>query len=183
MLKIGIDVDNVIADSAKVLISEINKFYNTKLTYSDIRMYDFHTILGISKTEMRPYWEKIYSERVPMRCKLVRGAREGVKGLKKKYEVYLVTSRFREYEKDTVEWLRRMKIPYDHIAHVEEKQKHVYAEKKGIKIFIEDDLEQAIYMSEAGIKVFLFDHPWNRNVDVKKRFVRVKGWSEILKHL
>ena len=76
-----------------------------------------------------------------------------------------------------------MKIPYDYVEHVKEKEKHIYAINKGIKTFIEDDLEQAIYMAESGIKVFIFDHPWNKTKDIKKRFVRVKGWKELLSKL
>ena len=115
-----------------------------------------------------------------MKCRLMKGAREALIKIKRKFKVYIVTSRFKDYEKDTIVWLNKMKIPYDHVEHVTEKQKHLYALEEGIKVFIEDDLEQAIYMADSGIKVYLFDHPWNKTKDVKKRFVRVKRWKELL---
>ena len=179
MKKIGIDIDNVIADTTEILIKELNKTFKTKLTYKDIYMYDFEPILGISKTEAKPFFIKLFKKKALMKCPLMKGAREALIKLKGKYKIYIVTSRFKEYEKDTIAWLKKMKIPYDHVEHVTEKQKHLYATKKGIKVFVEDDLEQAIYMIESGIKVFLFDHPWNRCKDVKMRLKRVKGWREL----
>lgn len=180
MQKIGIDIDNVIADTIEILLKELNKHFKTKLTYNDIYMYDFEPILGISKAEAKPFFIKLFKKKALMKCRLMKGAREALNKIKRKYKIYIVTSRLKDYEKDTIAWIDKMKIPYDHIEHVTEKQKHLFAAKKGIRIFIEDDLEQAIYMAEAGIKVYIFDHPWNKTKDVQKRFVRVKCWKELL---
>lgn len=182
-MKIGIDVDNVIADTVPVLLLEINRYYKTDLRAEDIHIYDIHTLLGLSRAEMKPFWIKLYSERKILLCQVIPGAREGIEELRKRYKVYLVTSRFKEYEDDTKRWLKDMDIPYDWLEHVEEKKKHIFAKEKKISVFVEDDLEQAIYMAESGIKVFLFDRPWNRSCDVQRRLIRVKSWAEILEKL
>lgn len=182
-MKIGIDVDNVIADSVPTLIAEANKYFKTNFTYNDIYIYDFHKILGVSREEMSVFMKKIFSEKVPLRCKTIKGAKEAIHKIKENYEIYIVSSRRKEFKADTIEWLNNNDIPYDFVEHVTDKQKHIYAIDKGIEVFIEDDLEQAISLAENGIKVFLFDHPWNRAGNIQDGYMRVKSWDEILENL
>jgi uncharacterized protein len=183
MQKLGIDVDNVLADTTGIFLDELNSFYGTKIRPADLHFYDIEPVLGLSHEETKPFFHKLFKDRKLMDCAVIDGALEAVKELKKRYSIYIVTSRPKEHEDQTIEWLQAKGFPYDHVEHSIEKLKHKFTTGHGIKIFVEDDLEQAIYMAESGVKTFLIDYPWNQTLDVKKRITRVKGWPEIVKAL
>jgi uncharacterized HAD superfamily protein len=44
-MRIGIDIDNVIAETVPVLLPKINKVFGSTLKYADVYMYDFHSIM------------------------------------------------------------------------------------------------------------------------------------------
>jgi uncharacterized protein len=183
MLKLGIDVDNVLAETTGIFLAELNKFYGTSISPNDLHFYDIEPILGLSHEETKPFFHKLFKERKLMDCPVIAGAKEAVIELKKKYDIYIVTSRPKEHEEQTIEWLKKMAVPYDHVEHSIERLKHKFTTEHQIKIFIEDDLEQAIYMAESGVKTFLIDYPWNQTLDIKKRLIRVNGWQDIKKAL
>ncbi|MCX5725991.1 MAG: hypothetical protein NT030_02200 [Candidatus Saganbacteria bacterium] len=182
-MKIGIDVDNVISDSLPVLLSEANRLFSTDFAYDDIREYNFSKILGISEADMRAFIKKAFDDKVPMRARTIKGAKEAIRKIKETYEIHIVTARPKGYEADTLEWLNKNDIPFDFLEHATEKQKHIYAVQNGIKTFVEDDMDEAVSLILNDIKVFLFDRPWNRTSSNNNGYLRVKGWDEILNNL
>jgi len=88
MRKIGIDIDNVISNSIDVLLTEINKYFKTHLTYKDIHMYDFEPLLGISKNEAKTFFIKLFTKKAFMNCRPMKYAKEALLIIKKKYKVW-----------------------------------------------------------------------------------------------
>ena len=189
-MRIGIDIDNVIVEIVPPLLPEMNKIFGTKLSYKDIYMYDFHTILGISEVEMREkFWKKKkLIKKLFMAAKPVRGVQKAIKYLSKNHEIILVTDRPREFMSITTKWLSKWSIPRTEIKHMIGgiKGKHTYAEFQkihglGFDVFIEDKLEDVILLTRHCSRVFLYKRPWNVTKNAAKSFVCVNNWEEIIK--
>jgi uncharacterized HAD superfamily protein len=188
-MRIAIDIDNVIADTVPTLLPHINNIFKTNLLYDDIYMYDFHTILGISNQEMKKrFWNKSSTNKLFTKMKSVKNAKNVIAFLSKKHKIVFVTDRPKKLKSVTREWLNDREIPLHRIRHMAGgiKNKHSYAELEkirgfGFDVFIEDKLEDAILLSKHCKKVILYKRPWNISKNVRKSFVEVDGWNEILK--
>ena len=190
-MRIGIDIDNVIAETVPSLLPEINKTFKTNLKYKDIYMYDFHIILGISDKEMKHrFWKRLFVRKLFAHMDTVNHAREIINLLYQKHKIILVTDRPKELIHSTKRWLQKKRIQYHNIRHMTGgfKNKHDYAQYEkirgfGFDVFIEDKLEDAILLAKHCNKVLLYKRPWNNNKNIKKSFMEVNNWNEIIKLL
>lgn len=80
---------------------------------------------------------------------------------------------------DTVDWLEKNGIFYDHLVFEEKKREWASANLNKIRFCVEDDPLQAQKMSTWGMKVFLVDQPYNKNVD-NENIIRVENLLEIV---
>src|SRR3989339_1307639 len=104
---IGIDIDNVIADTVPSLLPKINTIFKTHLKYRDVYMYDFHTILGLSDQEMKlRFWQKPFMKSLFLGMSPVNNAKRTLNILYKKHKIFLVTDRPKELVSITREWLK-----------------------------------------------------------------------------
>lgn len=173
-MRIGIDIDNVIADTYKDLAGFFHAFLKKEVPSQDVVAE-----MRKRKLLMHLYFFKAWREKVMLTVNLIEGARETIQEWAKEHHIILVTSRFKMFNRQTKDWLAKHHIPYHELHHAKETTKHLKAGKTDI--FIEDNFHECEVMADHAKKVLLFDRPWNQHKTTKPNILRVKDWHEIKK--
>jgi len=173
-MKIGIDIDGVISNFVKNFIKIVKKEYFIDLREQDIYAHDLFLVLGITEEEAMKLIHKTLIEDLD----LISGAKKSINQLKNKHEIYLLTARSDDFNSNTKNWLKRKGIPYDELIHLDEGRK--YQANLKLDIIVEDNLKDAIRWIDKSNEVIIFDHPWNRSLNVSKLFKRAFNWQEIV---
>ena len=204
-MRIGIDLDDVMAICAVPYLRRFAEQYNVELP--DEREIGWHLL-----RDMDPYVSP--EERDRFRIRLYDGTffselevyRDCPAVLERLVaagnELYFITARAERRRFITETWLRekglldhakavhlkpmgdfRPEYPrgrYDPTGSAEYKTR--LAQELRLDAFCEDDEVIAQTLAKAGIGVFLFDQPWNREVS-HERITRVAGWTDLAQHL
>ena len=189
-MKIGIDIDGVLTDYFKFIVTYGIKFcYENNINYkiSEEKYYEGE-LLNITDEEIEMFWNKyleFYGSRYPVR----QYASEVIKKLKENNEIYIITARNEEglpedkiglMKTFTQNWLKDNNIVYDSLAFVSG-NKVEYCLKNNIDIIVEDSPRNIAKLSQH-LKVLCFDAPYNKAVN-DKNVTRVYSWYDILKKI
>jgi len=178
-LKIGLDIDGVVADSFPVFITALNQHYEKNIT--ELYDYDMSKVYNVNWEDMDRFFcenmEQLFSVPQPMT-----GAAETVRlFLDRGYEVFFVTARkCGEEERVTLEWLDKYDIPKGNTIFVGAASKTIAIREFGIDVFVEDFMSNALEIASIGIPVLLLDAPYNQG-KIPKGVMRVHNWEEIKK--
>ncbi len=174
---LGVDIDNVLAESDACLRAMIREMFGIALKEEEMTKYDYMAY-GVTEEQLVEVFHSFNTE-VCRTLKVVRGAKAGLSRLTRHYEIVLVTSRNPSSKAGTEYWLKTKGLPYD--------QLHFNDEKHALGIpyhaFIEDRHEHAHRIAETGTPVYLLTRPWNAAPLVHPNVRRVESWAEILAHL
>ena len=168
-LRIGIDIDNVIADSYPVYLNRYNQRFKTSILWEEVTDFYFSTQRVNQKESQEFIYSLIESKIFQMNLPPYRDAIDVVRGWSNKgIKLHYITARPQSTRKVTHEWLKKHDFwskgatldMYDESSHVSDVdyKKGVVMEKK-IDLMIEDTLEIAMALP---IPVLLLDRPWNR---------------------
>jgi len=117
-------------------------------------------------------------------------AKEFVKELMEKYDVFVVTARVGDWEvmfsdqvkniivSDTKKWLEIFGVPSDRLFFIRNKAQ--FCKEHGIKLMIEDKLSTAVSASEHGISTILVNRNYNQDSADVPRVHRVNNLCEAL---
>ncbi len=186
---IAVDLDDVLADSLTSFIEFYNKYYDKSLKYKDFTAYTLNEIKGISREEENKILEHFDESEYFDNIKPIKGAVEAVEELSKKHEIIIITSRTRDKEEKTKNWVRRFLKGIKRIYfirqnyHEKPKTKVEICKEINANLLIEDNLTYAENCAKNGIKVLLFDYPWNQAENLPPLIKRVKSWIQISKIL
>ncbi len=191
-LKIGIDIDNVIADSYPSFLSNFNKVFATRIKYEEI--YDFYYLekhTGISHIETKKFINRILvDEEIQLNIPPYKDVQKILSAwIKAGHKIHYITSRPNTTRDITYKWLEKHGFlhpgttldlfnaaqHFDKHRKVIMEYKKTIAQNRGVELFIEDSKEIAETME---IPVLLLDRPWNKG-KLKKNIKRVRDWSEI----
>lgn len=187
-MKIGIDLDEVIAEFIKKFI----EFYNTKtknnLRFEDWHSYNFWDVIGGTKEKAVKLVDEFYNSDLFDNIKLVDGAQGGIEKLVESNELFVITSRPIRFKQKTDKFLRKyfLEIPIKLFYSDDFHKQHSLGKagicvREGIEVFIEDNSKYALACLDKGVKTFLLDKPWNKgNCDGA---IRVYNWDDVLKRL
>jgi uncharacterized HAD superfamily protein len=191
-ITIGIDLDGSLAAYQESIVRLLNKHYKKSCNLKNIKRDDCYDILGNNIISRALKLKKFYSDsNALMKIKPVNGAAEVIKKFQKKgFELFIVTSRFRGFKRNTDKWLDQKfgkktfkRVVYSNIlASYSRSFKAAKYAKWAPDYVIEDSAYVAKKCSKRGIKVFLLDYPWNKKIKMKN-IIRVKNWNEIPKKL
>lgn len=192
MIKIGIDIDNVISESYPAYLSKFNSQFNTSIRMEQIREFYFlNRYIEVNRVEKSRKMvefidEMVLDETFQMEISAVEDAAKIIKAWSKKHwRIHYVTARPIKMQRVTINWLKKYgfwvknaKVDlfngkqgfYNDVPYKKE-----VADKNKLDIFIEDAIEIARGMD---IPVFLLDKPWNQG-SVPKNVIRVGFWREI----
>jgi len=184
---VGVDIDGVLADYPRSFVEFINEQLGTTYDYRTITSYNIAEQLGLS-TEECARLKHLYRDSGQKRfIPVIEGARQFLDELKYMgYTVVLLTSRpidkYKRIFADTQYWLAENKLHYDAILFDESKGERLLNEfgRDKVEFFIDDHAPFANGISEAGFRCYLINKPYNINVPVKDKVVRVADLSMVL---
>lgn len=178
-MRIGVDIDGVVADSYSYWLGELNKHYDKDI--KAIYQYEMHLIFDVPWEDMNKFFndnvERLFIGPSPMP-----GARHGLELLQQEHEIVLVTARREVEEEITLRWLKLHQIPYNQLFVVGDRSKAEICLEQVIDIFIEDYAVNAKLIAEVGCPVLLFDAPYNR-VDLPKGVQRCYNWGQVVQKI
>ncbi len=182
-MRIGIDIDNVIANFNETLFNEYME-HDKELRGNGIinkeafirNMFDW-----TDEEELSFYKSSI--ERIAKKLNIIPGAKEYIDKIKSEGNlIYIITGRDNGEYSDpinmTIEWLDKFNINYDELLFTnayDKKSKADICVKNQIDIMIDDSRGMCKNCIERGIKAFIMDTPYNRKSDIP----RVHNWKEI----
>lgn len=174
-MKIAIDIDGVVTDFVSTFRQVVREAYDRELRYEDIYVHDLFLVLGVTEERAIELIRKTLSlDLVPMP-----GALDGLARLSESHEVVLVTARPPDMMGITAEWLRRHKVPHHGLINLREGEKHGHGDE--FDVVIDDHLRELVGFVGKAKKLIIFDHPWNRTLNVEGLFYRARGWSEVVR--
>jgi 5'(3')-deoxyribonucleotidase len=186
---IAFDLDDVLANHVEALVAFSNEHYGTDLgveDYSDhwSELWD----VGHDEIERRAL-EFQTTERI-LDFAVKTEARLALDGLKKRYDLYIVTARRQHIVDITSDWLDMhfpgvFKGTYFVPIWVPENKitKGDICRDIGADYLIDDLPRHCNAVAELGIRAVLFgDYGWNRNRELLPGVTRCKNWDEVLEH-
>ena len=173
-MKIGIDIDNVLAHTFRDLSGYFNRHMGLK---NETDPQEVVRIMREDKLKMVGYWFATWRKRLLSRVAPVEGALDTLLEWQPAHHLVLITSRMPLFNRQTKEWLAKHGFPYHELHHARELTKHKKA--NGCDIFVEDNLDEAEVLANHCKQVYLIDHPWNRRSTTKRNIIRVKDWAEL----
>jgi uncharacterized HAD superfamily protein len=178
-MKLGFDIDGVIANFSQPLLQTIKKNYGLSLAEKDITRFSLSTVLGITHAEETQLVTDILQQDLP----IYPGAKETLEQLSREgHSIYLLTGRYTPLRELTQTWLKGKGVPYNEL-HLLEMGKKYQVDIDGLDVIVEDSLEEALEWSSRVKTVLLYDHPYNQTLNVKNLTKRVYSWSEIYREI
>jgi uncharacterized HAD superfamily protein len=199
-MRIGVDLDDVIAVCAVPYLRRFAKEYKVELP--DEKEIGWHLLREmddrVSPAERDRFRIKLYDGTFFSELEMYEDCPIVLERLVQKgHEIFFITARAERRRMVTETWLREKRIlDYAKAVHLKPHgefrpdqprgrydaegsaaYKTRLAQELGIDVFCEDDTIISETLAEAGIRVILFDHPWNREV-AHDRITRVNGWAE-----
>lgn len=205
-MKLGFDIDGIVADMPREMVKHINEKYNLNHTIEIFTGHSVHHNVYVDDPELNAEIAEsirenvIYNDDTISRIRVYRDAKEAIQKLHKAgHSIHFITYRPRSQERATVDWIRKKKIPFDTV-HVVGKtglhdKKSYSGRGKGpvaralnLDFFIDDhhdNLEEMYrYKNRWRKGVALFTRPWNAQaaIDMSK-FLRFDKWNQVIRHL
>lgn len=180
-MRIGVDIDGVVADTFPLLVRELNAYFQVNLALQDIYDYNIFKVYGLNEGEMLAFLHD--REQALMEGPALKdGAGEYLGILSQKHNIYLVSARYEKYRSQTEKWLQKHAIPYHDLILLGSHDKREVCRQISVAVFIEDSLKNAHQLSSCGVPVLLFDAPYNQG-KLPSLVRRCSSWEEIFQVL
>jgi len=183
-MRIGIDIDDTIANTNELIIKYALKYdllYKDGRGFKDKNCYKFHELFYWDEDEKEKFFAR-YMQEILSRVPVKENVREIIKKLRQEgHEIIFITTR--DYLDNcydiTVNWLNKNEIEFDMVI-AGDKRKSDYAESLKFDLFIDDNIKNCTKVSGKNIDVLLFDTIYNRDCN---DFKRVYNWLEIYDYI
>ncbi|BAF60776.1 MAG: hypothetical protein HPY89_12575 [Pelotomaculum sp.] len=176
-MRIGVDIDGVLADSLPLWVGELNRFFNKNRRVEEIHLFDICKTYGITERELNEFLRRkgryLMTGPPP-----VAGAPYYLKKIKQHHEIFIITARDGQFRRETGEWLEKHGLPYDELILLGSHEKREACLESGLNVLVEDTLEISIKVSSAGVPVLLLDAPYNQGA-LPGLVYRKRSWEEI----
>lgn len=176
-MRIGVDIDGVLADSLPLWVKELNRYFNKNKRVEEIRLFDICETYDITAGELGKFLDLkggfLMSEPSP-----VTGAPHYLSRIKQHHDIYIVTAREVRYERETRGWLERHGMPYNELLLLGSHDKREACLGRNLSVLVEDTLEISLEVSSVGVPVLLMDAPYNQG-ELPKTVYRKGSWDEI----
>ena len=103
-MRIGFDLDEILADCLTAIIEFHNTVYQTSLRREQFKSYQFWDTWGGTPEEAVTKVYEFYRTEYARRMNPIPGAQEGVRILKPKNELFVITSRANDFADVTIQW-------------------------------------------------------------------------------
>ena len=192
MMKIGIDVDDVLAMSMGPLIDFHNQKNGNSLKFEDVFSFDLSKVFGMeTREEAFNHVLNFYKSPFFKNIEPLPSSKEIIIKLSKIHQLAAITGRPSIIRNETIFWLEKfypncfLETHFSNHFPGEDKNlsKADFCLEKGYELLIEDSGEFALECAQKGIKVFLFSKPWNKDCISHENIVVVNSWEEIMEKL
>ncbi len=188
-MRIGIDIDDVLADSLPHYLQAFNRRFGLAIGLADAAWRIFDRFPQISRQEADDFFSELVAAGFFASRPLLPGAKEAVERLSEEgHRLFVVTGRAPQDEAVTRYWLNDVELLSQFEAIVHKARDPVGRHKSGavselqLELFIEDELAVATAVAETAIPVLLFDRPWNQGV-LPGNVARVRSWTDALSRI
>lgn len=186
---IGFDLDDILFDFMTPFHSYNNKRYSTSYERPQYRK-DLAKMWGVSEEEEVKRVFDFYQSPEHWNALPMAGAVEGVKNLRQKHNLFIITSKPENLKDKTLEWLdKHFPQMFDGVHFTNQYHGNGLRRTKGdvcrglgVKFFVDDFLHNVEDVASSGVPALLLDAPWNQG-EVKPPVTRVYSWEEIVKVL
>ena len=194
-MRIGIDIDDTIADTYEVAFAYAQRYTINELR-RDGEIQDItakhHSYLNAmhnwNNEEEMNFWYEHYGENVSMlesdthRFYDSKKDHDDIEKLKEEgHEIIIVTARWPEENCDvygkSLEWLEANKIQYDDIVFNASDKGKVALEKK-LDLFIDDSFKNCTDVAKTGVKTYIMETRTNKGLE-SENIERVYSWPDI----
>lgn len=188
-MRIGIDIDDVIADSLPAYLAAFNRRFGLEIPISEAGWEVFRRYPDISMDEVRAFFAELYQADFLGSRPLVPGARQGVEWLHRAgHGLFIITGRLRSDRDITQRWMQTQGLAsyFHQIADRDGLEAPLHkrraAEQLRLDVLLEDEYAVALAAAEVPVQVLLFDRPWNQG-PVPSHVFRVRSWPEAVAHI
>ncbi len=189
-MRIGIDLDEVLANFLDPLLRFHNEIYSTSLKRDDFKSYNFWETWGGTREQAIQKVLDFYKSDYFKNIKPFEGAIESIEELSKDNELLIITSRYKAISEETEKWINKyfpdnfsgIHFTNEFFDSFNNKRKHEICLDLEINSLVEDSLEYAQQCASNGINILLMDRPWNRG-KLQEGIIRVHSWKEITDYL
>jgi 5'(3')-deoxyribonucleotidase len=178
VLKVAVDIDGVLADQVTLVLTRLNSRFNLSLTNNDIKEWD----QKIGDTNIKVEIEKALMEKeYVLSLPVIQGAKDGMKYLYDNYHVTVATSRPKETEEYTKEWVS-LHFKYHYFCNTRGRSKDCVQSD----VLIDDYIPNIDDFAKRNGFGLLFSQPWNQDrskIDGLMREGRVfycEGWKDAI---
>lgn len=194
-MRIGVDIDGVLNYNDRINLEYGSKFCveTGKGGVKKIDAYSLREAFGWDEETRDEYWYK-YGKYQVMICPATLNAAEVIRKLRAEgHEIWIITGRSDNderlegmpeglgWEAMTRNWLAENGIEYDAIYFGRQQtpptDKGTFCRENEVDIMVED-LPSYLECFDAETKVFIYDHPYNRKVELENA-ERVYTWYDI----
>jgi uncharacterized HAD superfamily protein len=182
-MKIGIDIDDVLADSLPYYTRAFNQRFGLQIDLADAAWRILDRFPWIPRQEAHDFFSELIEAGFFSSRPLLPGAKEAVESLAEDgHRLFIITGRSPADEPITRSWLTHVGLLSRFEAVMHKAREPVGRHKSGVAselqldVFIEDELAVATAVAETAIPVLLFDHPWNQGL-LPGNVCRVRSWA------
>lgn len=188
-MRIGIDIDEVLANTLNGVIAFHNERYGTCFKKEDFFSYDCDEVWGGTREETIRKWYAFFETDHFSSVDPIAGALPALQILKENgHELFAITARPLVIAPQTNAWINSYfpgifsgihfgnRAGYDGVK----KRKSEMCAELGITVIVEDDLYHAVDCAECGIRVLLLDHPWNQR-ELPANVYRMFSWDDVFR--
>ncbi len=181
-MKIGLDIDGVLADSDPAFRAHMQKLFQRPFSKKDVVCFDYQQCFSFSEAQFKLFWETFTRQGKWEKIKVMPGVKQFLKRVKSK-DITVITARPLELKKQTIRWLKINRIPYHKLIFMSRESKHhdVLLHNLKFDYFVEDRFEFSKDLADLGIKVLLLNYPWNLEFGEYPGITRVNSWTKISK--
>lgn len=178
-MRIGIDIDDTMADTFDYLMPYIAEFFDLDIKYLKNNNISYSTLPEKMKERELEFAKKYYDKVIPSTPFKPKVAEYINKIKDLGHEIIIITARDKtlyvdEY-KTTIKELKNNNINYDKLICNFDKAKVCKMEK--IDLFIDDSIANCNKVRQLGIKTILFNS--KSNIRDKTNLYRVDNWKEV----
>ncbi|MBN2880651.1 hypothetical protein JXM83_01240 [Candidatus Woesearchaeota archaeon] len=187
-MKIGIDLDEVLADFLSTLIEYHNINYGTSLIREQFKSYRFWETWGGTREDAIQKVYDFYQTPYFKNIKPVLDSQKAVDILKLNNDLVVVTSRQNDIAEATREWIAQhfpntfseVYFANHYSQNGSSTTKKQICDSLGVDVLIEDSLEYSLECLNINRKIMLLNCPWNISSELPKEIYRVNSWKNII---
>ena len=178
-MRIGVDIDGVLADSLSLWVSELNRYFKKSKDLEQMRLMDICKTYEVSEEELSEFLALRGRHLMSLPAPIA-GASRYLSKIKKQHQhdIFIVTARDERYRRETTDWLHKFNMPFDELLLLGSHEKKEACLSRNLNVFVEDTLEIGVKVSSAGVPVLLMDAPYNQGA-LPDLVYRAYSWFDV----